>query len=152
MSYLWGPPECQPTSQRSVAFGRYIFWTYPHGRPDATGSSLSCTESMFLDQKAASEIAKVDMAACKVESKELWLLEGKTVYESLLCIILPFSLILQVIPGKDGLNYFDSWWLWGLPLDDRGMWVIEGWEAGKKGRAEKHLHTESEKMGTIEKE
>lgn len=39
-----------------------------------------------------------------------------------------------------------------MPLDDRGMWVIEGWEAGKKGRAEKHLHTESEKTGTIEKE
>lgn len=34
-----------------------------------------------------------------------------------------------------------------MPLDDRGMWVIEGWEAGRKARPEKHLHIESEESG-----
>lgn len=39
-----------------------------------------------MDREVASEKATVDMVACKLESKELWLLEGKII-QDLLCTV-----------------------------------------------------------------
>lgn len=69
------------------------------GRQVATVSSLfnlhNGAESIIMDREVASEKATVDMVACKLESKELWLLEGKII-QDLLCTVSQFSLALSM--------------------------------------------------------
>lgn len=57
-----------------------------------------------MGQEVASEMAKVDVMAWKLESKESWLLEGTLTRE----LSSLYSITVLPSPRNDGLNYFDS--------------------------------------------